>query len=146
MSIKYINGINETLTWYLTRTIYLYNRDDINGQLEMLCWRKPIKAIAAGMGLPTWWRKYHQILQSPVPICIMLKGHTTIIYRWPRARPQQLQCVGNGATTVPHQAIDISLYFFHKLGWQCITYMCRMDFFNKFWTSVINRDPSVNNP
>ena len=55
MSIKYINGINERLTRYLTRTIYLNNRGDvtmmgkydINGQLEMLlCWRKPIKAVA----------------------------------------------------------------------------------------------------
>ena len=53
-------------------------------------------------------------LQSPVPICIMLKGYTTITYRWPRARPQQLRCVGNGATAVPHQAIDISFYFFPK--------------------------------
>ena len=44
MSIKYINGINERLTRYLTRTIYLNDRGnvtmmgkyDINGQLEML--------------------------------------------------------------------------------------------------------------
>ena len=43
MSIKYISGINERLTRYLTRTIYVYNRRnvtmmgkyDINGQLEM---------------------------------------------------------------------------------------------------------------
>ena len=120
MNIIYINGINERLTRYLTRTIYLYNRGnvtmmgkyDINGQLEMLlCWRKPMKAVAAGMGLPTWRREYHQISQGPVPICIMLKGYTTIIYRWPRARPQQLQCVGKGATAVPHQATDIPLYF-----------------------------------
>ena len=58
--------------------MYIYNRGDvtmmgkydINGQLEMFCCKKPIKAVAAGMGLPTWRRKYHQILQSPVPICI----------------------------------------------------------------------------
>ena len=77
----------------------------------LLCWRKPMKAVAAGMGLPTWRREYHQISQGPVPICIMLKGYTTIIYRWPRARPQQLQCVGKGATAVPHRATDIPLYF-----------------------------------
>ena len=73
MSIKYINGINERLTPYLTRTIYLNNRGnvtmmgkyDIYGQIEMLlCWRKPIKAGATGMGLPTWRRKYHQITES----------------------------------------------------------------------------------
>ena len=28
----------------------------------------------------------------------------------------ELQCVGNGATAVPHQAIDISFYFFQKSG------------------------------
>ena len=53
---------------------------------------------------------------SPVPICIMLKGYTIIRYRWPRARPQQLQCVGNGATAVPHQAIAISVYSSSKCG------------------------------
>ena len=33
----------------------MMDKYDINGQLEMLlCWRKPIKAVAAGMGLPKW--------------------------------------------------------------------------------------------
>ena len=66
------------------------------------------------MGLPTWRRKYHQILQSPEPIYNILKGYITVIYIWPRAGPQQIQCVGNGATADPHQAIDISFYFSQK--------------------------------
>ena len=39
-------------------------------------------------------------------LCFLPSPVATVLYRWPTARLQQLQCVINGATAVPHQAID----------------------------------------
>ena len=39
-------------------------------------------------------------------LCILPSPVAMVLYQWPAASLQQLQCVINGATAAPHQAID----------------------------------------
>ena len=127
MSIKYINGINERLTRYIWQELYI-------SIIEVMqpCWqiwyywtirnvvvlKGAHKSRSRWHGSPYMATEISSDLQSPVPICIMMKGYTTKTYRWPKARPQRLRCVGNGATAVPHAPSHryIILFFPQKSG------------------------------